>query len=93
MVVLLLLCVDSYILLPDTVMLSEQNYNYLYLDLLINVGATVSIQATEISITEGTSGEICIVLENGELERNVTVTLTTTAGTVGTFLVLYMVFS
>ena len=46
----------------------------------------MSIQETEISITEGTSGEICIVLENvaGGLERNVSVTLTTTAGTAGT---------
>ena len=48
-----------------------------------HIGAAVSIQETEISITEGTSGEICIVLENGDLERNVSVTLTTTVGTAG----------
>ena len=48
-------------------------------------GATVSIQETEISIAEGIDGQICIVLENtaGGLERDVSVTLTTTAGTAG----------
>ena len=51
------------------------------------LGAVVSIQGTQINITEGTSGEICIVLENvaGGLERNVSVTLTTTAGTAGSW--------
>ena len=50
-------------------------------------GATVSIQETEISIAEGTGGQICIVLENAAdgLERDVSVTLTTTAGTAGTY--------
>ena len=48
-------------------------------------GATISIQETEISIVEETSGQICIVVENddAELERDVSVTLTTTAGTAG----------
>ena len=46
----------------------------------------------EISITEATSGEICIVLENvaGGLERNVSVTLTTTAVTAGTYFKQYL---
>ena len=48
-------------------------------------GATLSIQETEISVTEGTDGQICIVLENAAagLERGISVTLTTTAGTTG----------
>ena len=48
-------------------------------------GATVSIQETEISIAEGTDGQICIVLENaaGGLERDVSVTLINTTGTAG----------
>ena len=53
-------------------------------------GATVSIQETEISIAEGNTSQICIVLENvlGGLERDVSVTLTNTAGTAGTFMVI-----
>ena len=49
-------------------------------------GATVSIQETEISVTEGTDGQLCIVLENAAdgLERDVSVTLTTIAGTAST---------
>ena len=52
-------------------------------------GAIVSIQEPEISIAEGTGSEICIVLENAAdgLERDVSVTLTTTAGTAGTCIV------
>ena len=48
-------------------------------------GASVLIQETEISTTEEISGQICIVLENatGELERDISVILTTTAGTAG----------
>ena len=48
-------------------------------------GATVSIEQTEISIAEVTTDQICIVLENaaGGLERDVSVTLTTTTGTAG----------
>ena len=44
-------------------------------------GATVSIQET-VSIMEGTTGQICIVLEDvaGGLERAVSVTLTFTEG-------------
>ena len=74
-----------------TLFLSEQSYHatsYAYLIVWIHVGAVVSIQETEISIIEGTSGEICIVLENGDLERNVSVILTTTAGTAGTETIL-----
>ena len=54
------------------------------------LGAAVSIQSTQITITEGTSGEICIVLENvaGGLERNVSVTLIITAGTAGIWAIL-----
>ena len=50
-------------------------------------GASLLIQETEISITEEISGQICIVLENaaGELERDISVTLTTTAGTAGKY--------
>ena len=50
-------------------------------------GATISIQETEISIVEETSGQICIVVENddAELERDVSVTKTTTAGTAGKY--------
>ena len=71
-----------------SLLLSEKSYQLWLLDssfslLNSHLGATVSIQETEISIMEGTSGEICIVLENGELERNVSVTLTTAAGTAG----------
>ena len=46
-------------------------------------GATVSIEEIEISIAEETGGQICIVLENVSdgLERDVLVTLNTTAGT------------
>ena len=46
-------------------------------------GATISIQETEISIAEGSDSQICIILENvfDGLERVVSVTLTTTAGT------------
>ena len=46
----------------------------------------MSILETEITITEGNSSEICIVLENvaGGLERDVSLTLTTTAETAGT---------
>ena len=49
-------------------------------------GATISIQETVIRITEGTNGPVCIVLESAMdgLERDVSVTLTTTAGTAGT---------
>ena len=58
-------------------------------------GATVSIQETEISIAEGTDGQICIVLENAfnGLERDVSVTLTTTAGTAGTCLNIFRIES
>ena len=50
-------------------------------------GATVSIQEAEISITEETSGQICIILETTSdgLERDVSVTLTTTDGTASNF--------
>ena len=60
--------------------------NWLYHVLSIDLGAIISIQETEISIIEGNSGEICIVLENvaGGLERNISLTLTTTTGTAGT---------
>ena len=53
---------------------------------LIFSGATFSIQETQITTTEGFSGEICIVLENigNGLERNISVTLNTTSGTAGT---------
>ena len=67
---------------------AELSTSYAYLVVWIHVGAAVSIQETEISILEGTSGEICIVLENGDLERNVSVILTTTAGTAGTETIL-----
>ena len=50
-------------------------------------GASLLILETEISTTEEISGQICIVLENaaGELERDISVTLTTTAGTAGKY--------
>ena len=50
-------------------------------------GVTVSIEETEIIISEETGGQICIVLENVSdgLERDVLVTLNTTAGTAGTY--------
>ena len=50
-------------------------------------GATISIQETEINIEETTSSQVCIVLENsaGGLERDVSVTLTTTARTAGKY--------
>ena len=46
-------------------------------------GTTISIQGTEISIVEESSGQICIVLESTAdgLERNISVTLATIAGT------------
>ena len=69
-------------LFMSTVFFSRATH-YLYCVLWIHVGAAASIQETDISIIEGTSGEICIVLENGDLERNLSVTLTTTAGTAG----------
>ena len=78
----------AYILTPIALLINiflatAINQQYLLFSIL---GATVSIQEAEISIPEGTSGEICIVLENvtGVLERNVSVTLTTTVGTAGT---------
>ena len=48
---------------------------------------SIAIQESEISISEETSGQICIVLENAadELERDVSVTLTTTTGTAGKY--------
>ena len=53
------------------------------------LGATISIQEAEINIAEGNGSEICIVLENAAdgLERDVSVTLTTTAETAGTCIV------
>ena len=56
-------------------------------------GATLSIQEVEITITEGTCGQICIVLENigNGLERNISVTLSITSGTAGTHMQFYSV--
>ena len=50
-------------------------------------GTTISFQETEISVAEGTDGQICIVLENAAdgLERDVSVILITTAGTAGDY--------
>ena len=42
--------------------------------------ASVSIQETEISVQEDIGGQICIILATG-LERDISVTLTTTAET------------
>ena len=55
-------------------------------------GATLSIQETEISIAEGTDGQICIVLENTAdgLERDIPVTLTTTAGTASNLIIKFL---
>ena len=50
-------------------------------------GAIVSIQETEISVPEDNGGQICIVLATG-LERDISVTLTTTAGTASKCIVI-----
>ena len=59
----------------------------LYNLLLSYPGATISIQETEISIAEETSGQICIILEHTSdgLERDVLVSLTSTAGTASNY--------
>ena len=59
----------------------------LYNLLLSYPGATISIRETEISIAEETSGQICIILEHTSdgLERDVLVSLTSTAGTASNY--------
>ena len=58
-----------------------------------SLGATLSIQETEITITEGTSGQICIVLENfGDgLDRSIFITLSTNSGTAGKYTCFFRV--
>ena len=56
----------------------------------MHADATVSLQDTELSVTEGNSGanrsvDVCVVLQDamGGLEREITLTFTTTGGTAG----------
>lgn len=48
---------------------------------LLAKGATIGIEVTEFSVSEGESVEVCVVLMNGTLERRVTVRLQTADGT------------